>query len=164
MLINPTVKPLGNVLEGTFAEHWHGPVYRQMRQEMREVLLGRGRLEYSPERFKVLQAPCVQPGRCWLKNAFFRGDEEFYREFGAALDAARAATGRRAALPRTQRRAARLLARFPAARPAWGWLGNRTRPLRIWLKRRFGYNLTDAVHRPPGPAAPADRAGRAAAP
>jgi MoaA/NifB/PqqE/SkfB family radical SAM enzyme len=158
MLINPDVEPLGNVLQGTFAEHWHGPAYTTMRREMREVLISQGRLEYSPKRFEVLQPPCVQPGRCWLKNAFFRGDDDFYRELGAALDRARAATGNRGSLPRLRRRVAGLLARVPAARPAWRWLGDRSRPLRIWLKRRFGVDLTDAVNQPVG-TLPHPRAG-----
>jgi MoaA/NifB/PqqE/SkfB family radical SAM enzyme len=85
-MLNPAVKPLGNIHEtATFAEQWHGPSFARMREEMREVLLAGSNASYSPDRYEILGEQCVTPFRCWLKNAFFRNDEEFYRELGEAL-------------------------------------------------------------------------------
>src|SRR5205823_4696355 len=45
---------------------------------------------HSPGRFKTLAPQCVDPHACGLKNMYFRGDDDFYRDLGQALDAARA--------------------------------------------------------------------------
>ncbi|HVT57140.1 MAG TPA: radical SAM protein [Thermoanaerobaculia bacterium] len=106
MLMNPTYKPLGNTRTGSFREHWHGKTFRRLRTEMREILISGGQTPYSPERFKVLDSNCVVPHRCFLKNMYFRGDETFYRELGAALGQARKKESGRRAAPRRALRAA----------------------------------------------------------
>jgi hypothetical protein len=88
LLMSPDYKPLGNAINGRFTDHWNGPAFTRMRREMREVFLA-PKVTYTPERFQVLRRQCVEPGMCYLKNMYFRGDEGFYRELGAALDEAR---------------------------------------------------------------------------
>jgi len=88
LLMSPDYKPLGNAINGSFTDHWNGPAFTRMRSEMREVFLA-PKVAYSPERFQVLRRQCVEPGMCYLKNMYFRGDEGFYRELGAALDEVR---------------------------------------------------------------------------
>jgi MoaA/NifB/PqqE/SkfB family radical SAM enzyme len=90
MLMHPGYKPLGNALKGTFADHWHGPAFQRLRQEMREVLLRGGRMFYRKDRFKTLAPQCVKAHQCGLKNIYFRQDEAFYEDLGRALDAKRA--------------------------------------------------------------------------
>jgi MoaA/NifB/PqqE/SkfB family radical SAM enzyme len=89
MLMNSSYQPLGNARSGTFQEHWQGEAFGRLRHEMRELFLRSGRIDYSPGRFRALGRPCVEKHRCFLKNMYFRHDEEFYRELAAALDAAR---------------------------------------------------------------------------
>ena len=118
MLMNPTYKPLGNLLTGpqTFAEHWTGPAFTRLREEMREVLLRGGRMFFNPkifgkkkERFQVLRQQCVHAHQCGLKNMYFRGDDEFYAELGEALDQARSREVRFFGTPKQMARAAEVL-------------------------------------------------------
>ena len=88
LLMSPDYAPLGNAINGRFTDHWNGPAFTRMRREMREVFLA-PKVAYTPERFQVLRRQCVEPGMCYLKNMYFRGDEGFYRELGAALDEVR---------------------------------------------------------------------------
>ncbi len=90
MLMHPGYKPLGNALQGTFADHWHGPAFQRLRQEMRELLLRGGRMFYRKDRFQALGAQCVNAHQCGLKNMYFREDQAFYEDLGRALDAKRA--------------------------------------------------------------------------
>ena len=46
---------------------------------------GGDRAVYDRRRYRVIQPQCVKDGLCWLKNMYFRADEEFYRELGEAL-------------------------------------------------------------------------------
>lgn len=86
LLLDPVVKPLGNIHDGkSFAEHWNGPAFVKMRDEMREVLLMKQKVPYSPSRFAIIKEPCVTGGLCWLKNIYFRGDAEFYAELDQKL-------------------------------------------------------------------------------
>jgi len=89
MLINPDYKPIGNAMHGKFSDHWNGEGFTQLRHEMREVLLAGGAAFYEPGKFKTLAPQCVDPHSCGLKNMYFRGDDDFYRDLGKALDAAR---------------------------------------------------------------------------
>jgi MoaA/NifB/PqqE/SkfB family radical SAM enzyme len=89
LLMSPGYKPLGNALNGRFVDHWNGPAFTKMRQEQREVLMAGDQAAFDPSRFQVLKRQCVEPGLCWLKNMYFRGDEQFYAELGRALDRAR---------------------------------------------------------------------------
>jgi MoaA/NifB/PqqE/SkfB family radical SAM enzyme len=89
LLMLPDYKPLGNALNGHFVDQWKGPEFTRMREEQREVLLDGHGAKFDPGRHRVLQPQCVQHGLCWLKNVYFRSDERFYRELGAALDGAR---------------------------------------------------------------------------
>lgn len=128
-MLSPAVKPLGNIHDTpTFGAQWNGPRFTRMREEMRDVLLGGSTGTHSPEKHTILEKQCVEPGLCWLKNMFFRGDETFYRELGEALAEAR----KPAEPPRLLRRI------YDRCRDA-------SRPLRIQLKQKFGWNLTDAV-------------------
>jgi MoaA/NifB/PqqE/SkfB family radical SAM enzyme len=45
LLLNPDVKPLGNIHEKSISEHWRGEAFQKMRTEMREVLLRGGKVE-----------------------------------------------------------------------------------------------------------------------
>ncbi len=89
LLMTPDYKPLGNAVNGRFADHWNGPAFTRMRQEMRDVFLAGEKAVYDPSRFRVLKPQCVEEGLCWLKNMYFRGDEKFYQELGEALEEAR---------------------------------------------------------------------------
>lgn len=148
LLLDPTVKPLGNIHDGkSFGEHWNGPAFGKMRDEMREVLLMKQKVPYSPSRFEIIKEPCVTQGRCWLKNMYFRGDAEFYAELDEALRKTRKKEIRWITGTKTQRkRAADLFFQaHPRAKSAWDWGRDRSRPFRKFLKTRFGWDLTDAV-------------------
>jgi MoaA/NifB/PqqE/SkfB family radical SAM enzyme len=110
MLMNPDYTPLGNALEGSFADHWQGRAFRRLRHEMRELLLRGGRMFYRPGRFETLGPQCVHAHQCGLKNMYFREDAAFYEELGRALDARRAAEVRWFGSPRQAARAAEVLA------------------------------------------------------
>lgn len=147
LLLNPSVKPLGNIHDGqTFAEHWNGPAFAKMRDEMRDVLLMKTRAPYSPKRYQILKEPCVTDGLCWLKNMYFRGDAEFYAELDEKLTAARkkevsVLRGREA-----RRRAVTLFVHErPKLKAAWDWFRDASRPMRKVLKAKLGLNVTDAV-------------------
>jgi MoaA/NifB/PqqE/SkfB family radical SAM enzyme len=148
LLLDPTVKPLGNIHDGkSFGEHWNGPAFGKMRDEMREVLLMKNKVPYSPSRFEIIKEPCVTQGRCWLKNMYFRGDAEFYAELDQALQKTRKKEIRWITGTKTQRkRAADLFFEaHPRAKSAWDWGRDHSRPFRKFLKSRFGWDLTDAV-------------------
>lgn len=147
LLLNPNVKPLGNIHDGqTFAQHWNGPAFTKMRDEMREVLLMKGKATYSPKKFEILKPQCVIDGLCWLKNMYFRADEEFYAELAQALNEAREKEVR---LTGTRQQRRRAIAVFVQERPllkhSWDWGRERSRPWRVFLKSRLGINVTDAV-------------------
>ncbi len=156
LLLNPDVPSLGNVHQGSMTEHWRGPAFQKMREEMREVLLRGGKMDYDANRFKVLKEPCVKPGLCWLKNMYFRADEEFYAELDARLAEARRKEIRWIGPPAAVKRRAEMFlydhfrlriflkdnVRF---RRLYDWLRNASRPLRVHLKKRLHINLTDAA-------------------
>lgn len=145
LLINPDLQPLGNIMSSSFAEQWNGPAFREMRREMRDVLLSPEPVDWDPERFKRIQRPCVETNLCWLKNMYFRGDDEFYRDLGAALDVAREADGQRARARALKKKFFGFIERHPGLRGSWDWFRNRTRPLRIWVSRRTGLGLTEQL-------------------
>ncbi|HEY6114380.1 MAG TPA: SPASM domain-containing protein, partial [Candidatus Dormibacteraeota bacterium] len=93
-LLQPDYPPLGNVAESSVAEVWNGPEFERLRHEMRDVLLAGENAEYRESEFRRLTPQCVRVDACWLKNGYFRGDEEFYRQLGEALDRERAARTR----------------------------------------------------------------------
>ncbi|HYI10666.1 MAG TPA: radical SAM/SPASM domain-containing protein [Thermoanaerobaculia bacterium] len=147
LLLNPNVKPLGNIHDGqTFAEHWNGPAFTKMRDEMREVLLMKSKATYSPKKFEILKPQCVIDGLCWLKNMYFRVDEEFYAELGRALDEARKSEVRLTGTAKQRHRAISLFVQErPMLKRSWDWSRERSRPLRVFLKTRLGIDVTDAV-------------------
>jgi MoaA/NifB/PqqE/SkfB family radical SAM enzyme len=155
LLLNPDVPPLGNVHNASMTEHWNGPQFQKMRDEMREVLLRRGKIDYSPERFEILKEPCVKPGLCWLKNMYFRADEEFYAELATRLDEVRRKEVRWIGRPaQVKRRTEVFLYDHPRIaelvsgthiRALYDWLRNYSRPFRVVLKERLHINLTDAA-------------------
>ena len=109
MLMSPDYEPLAKLdKEGgdTFAEHWHGPGFSRLREEMRDVLLSNGRVRQ--DRLKTLKPQCVGAHRCGLKNMYFRGDEQFYQELGEALEEARQREIRWLGKPRQMARAAEI--------------------------------------------------------
>src|SRR5262249_7844326 len=89
LLMFPDYKPLGNALNGRFEDHWNGPQFSRMREEQREVFLAGDEARFEPGNFQILRRQCVEPGLCYLKNIFFRGDETFYKELGEALASVR---------------------------------------------------------------------------
>jgi len=147
LLLNPNVKPLGNIHDGrTFQEHWQGPAFAKMRTEMRDVLLSKNTLTYSPERFEILKEPCVREGLCWLKNMYFRGDEEFYAELAKTLEETRRAEAKSIHAPNPMKtRLQGFVERHPGVRGTWDWVRENTRPARKFIKARLGINVTDAV-------------------
>lgn len=141
-MLNPDVKPLGNVHDSTtFAEQWNGPAFTRMRQEMRDVLAEGHTAKYSPEKHIILERHCVEAGLCWLKNMYFRGDEEFYRDLSSALDDIR--NPRRVA--RLKRWLTGAVASRPFLRKAYDECREATRPIRARLKKRFGWDVTESV-------------------
>ncbi|HVR07185.1 MAG TPA: radical SAM/SPASM domain-containing protein [Thermoanaerobaculia bacterium] len=111
LLMSPGYKPLGNALAtGTFGEQWRGAGFTRLRREMREVLLRGGRMFWREKRFKTLAKQCVEPNACFLKNMYFRHDEEFYRDLDQALDQARKKEVRWLGSPRQMLRAAEVFA------------------------------------------------------
>jgi MoaA/NifB/PqqE/SkfB family radical SAM enzyme len=148
LLLNPSVKPLGNVHDTpTFAEQWNGPQFAKMRDEMREVMLMKNRIPYSPTRFEIIKEPCVTDGLCWLKNMYFRADEEFYAELDQTLEKVRRKEIRwMFGGNKARKRAAELfIQEHPKLKNSWDWLRERSRPARVFLKSRLGVDLTDAV-------------------
>jgi hypothetical protein len=147
LLLNPTVKPLGNVHDGKFADHWNGPEFAKMRDEMREVMLMKNRIPYSEGRFEILKQPCVTDGLCWLKNMYFRADEEFYAELDEKMEAVRKKEIRFVfGSNKARKRAIELyIQEHPKLKNSWDWFRDNTRPMRVFLKSRLGVNLTDAV-------------------
>jgi MoaA/NifB/PqqE/SkfB family radical SAM enzyme len=144
LLLNPEYTPLGNTMNTPFLEQWNGPTFGKMREEMRDVFMTAGKMRYSPERFKTLRSECVESYRCWLKSLYFRGDEDFYRELGEALAKARKKEVRWLGTPKQMFRWAEVTAagneRF---RANYDRLRVGTRPLRRWLKRRLGLEVTN---------------------
>jgi MoaA/NifB/PqqE/SkfB family radical SAM enzyme len=88
LLMSPDYTPLGNAVGGKFSDQWKGPGFTRLRVEMRSVFL-RNPTRFEPETYKVIRKQCVEPGMCFLKNMYFRGDEEFYARLGRALEWAR---------------------------------------------------------------------------
>jgi MoaA/NifB/PqqE/SkfB family radical SAM enzyme len=146
LLLKPEVKPLGNVHEKPFAEHWNGPAFQKLRAEMREVLVMKHQAPFHRRQFQHLEIQCVQDNMCWLKNMYFRGDEEFYRELGEALDKTRATEIRLGGSAQQRRRAMMLyIQEHPRLRAAWNWLREASRPARKAVKKRLRIDVTDAV-------------------
>jgi MoaA/NifB/PqqE/SkfB family radical SAM enzyme len=111
LLMNPGYQPLGNALQaGTFQEQWRGKGFTRLRTEMREVLLRGGRMFWRKQRFQALTRQCVEPNACFLKNMYFRHDEQFYSDLDRALEQARKREVRWLGTPRQAWRAAEVLA------------------------------------------------------
>jgi hypothetical protein len=110
-----------------------------MRNEMREVLLMKGKVPYTYRRFEILKPQCVTEGLCWLKNMYFREDQEFYAELNTVLE------GMRERELHGKRRAIVFIESHPRLRKMYHALRENSRPLRAFLKRRLRVNLTDAV-------------------
>jgi MoaA/NifB/PqqE/SkfB family radical SAM enzyme len=98
LLMFPDYKPLGNALEGRFSDHWRGAEFQRLREEQREVLLAGDAAKFDPSRHRVIRSQCVEYGACWLKNIYFRGDDEFYRQLSETLEALRRHPGLKARL------------------------------------------------------------------
>ena len=135
LLMFPDYKPLGNALNGRFVDHWNGPAFTRMRQEQRDVFLAGEQASFDRRKFKVLLPQCVEPGQCFLKNLFFRGDETFYRELGEALASVRGSPGWRSGVRRSAtsvRRWLRSAARWtPPSGSMLGALAKRLDPRRL---------------------------------
>jgi MoaA/NifB/PqqE/SkfB family radical SAM enzyme len=119
LLMSKDYKPMGDARAGRFADHWNGPAFTRLRREMREVMLDGDRASFDYRRYRLIRPQCVKDGLCWLKNMYFRGDEEFYRELGEALEKVRARERFRIVSRRAIRRGrawgGRLIRRSPMA-------------------------------------------------
>jgi MoaA/NifB/PqqE/SkfB family radical SAM enzyme len=109
LLMSPDYTPLGNARDGKFSDHWNGPAFTQLREEMRDVLIAGKDASFDPSKQKIIRRQCVEHGLCWLKNIYFRGDEEFYTNLSEALESVR----RRERFRLAMGRAVRWTARFP---------------------------------------------------
>lgn len=140
LLQTPGVKTAGNIKNSTFTDQWNGPAYTKLREEMREVFLMRGQVTYSRKRFEALEPICVQANQCWLKNTYFRADEDFYRELDAALEPVRKREVRWIGTrQQMSRRFAMFLYNNGRARRVYDRLRNGTRPFRHWLRDRLAF-------------------------
>jgi MoaA/NifB/PqqE/SkfB family radical SAM enzyme len=88
LLMSPDFTPIGKLAGGKFSDQWTGPGFTRERVEMRSVFL-KDPQKFEPETYKVIRKQCVEPGMCYLKNMYFRGDEDFYARLGRALEWAR---------------------------------------------------------------------------
>jgi MoaA/NifB/PqqE/SkfB family radical SAM enzyme len=138
LLMNPTYKPLGNALEGSMQQQWNGPGFTRLREEQRDVLLTKGEMIHRPSRFTTIAPQCITPGACWLKNMYFRADDDFYRQLGEALDIARKREVRVVGTGAQMSRALEVMAFRRENIHLWydKWR-DRTRPLRHYLSDRF---------------------------
>jgi MoaA/NifB/PqqE/SkfB family radical SAM enzyme len=143
MLINPEYTPIANAMQGSFNDQWQGEGFTQLRHEMREVLLAGGAEFYSPDRFRTLKPQCVDPHACGLKNMYFRGDDDFYRDLSKALDAARAREirfiGNRQQIARALRQVKH---RHPRLRSAYERLASASPVFRRTIKKLLGVRYT----------------------
>ena len=85
LLMTPEYTPLGNAVGGRFRDQWNGPGFRRLRVEMRSLFLATDAISPDPEVYRTLRKQCIEPGACFLKNSYFRGDEEFYAGLERAL-------------------------------------------------------------------------------
>ncbi|MBW3671537.1 MAG: SPASM domain-containing protein, partial [Acidobacteria bacterium] len=155
LLLNPAVKPLGNVHETPLSELWHGERFTRMRHEMREVLVQDSNINHEDGEFEILERACTETHLCWLKNMFFRGDEQFYTELDEALTEMRAAeissspernTGAWfGGLHSFKLRVRHELKNKPRLWKTWKRVTDSTRPVRSTLKKHLGINLTEEV-------------------
>jgi MoaA/NifB/PqqE/SkfB family radical SAM enzyme len=113
LLMTPDFQPLGNPVGGTFAEQWNGPGFSRLRVEMRSVFL-RNPSKFEPGTYHVIRKQCVEPGMCFLKNMYFRGDDDFYARLGRALEWARRRSRWKSALRSTLDEAGARLKRIVA--------------------------------------------------
>jgi len=88
LLLSPEYTPIGNAAKGKFSDQWKGPGFTRLRVEMRSVLL-KNPSRFEPETYTTIKKQCVEPGMCYLKNMYFRGDEDFYARLGRAMTWAR---------------------------------------------------------------------------
>lgn len=138
LLLRPGREPVGNILHSSLEEQWNGPGYTQMRKEMRQVLLEGKGSSWNPQRFRILDQACVEPHACWLKNLYFRWDEEFYRELNLTLAKARREESRWTGSA-DQRRLAqqRFRVEHPRLEPMIRQVLDWSRPLRHWWRARL---------------------------
>ncbi len=135
-LMLPDYPPMGNALNGRFVDHWNGPAFRRLREEQREILIAGDKAKYDPSTHRIIRDQCVEPGACWLKNMYFRGDEAFYRELGQTLDDLRRNPGVRARWRRLARNGERSLQNAARrALPAGSRRGDWARRLRNRIRR-----------------------------
>lgn len=138
MLLNPNYQPLGNAMEGSFAEHWNGTAFNQLRHELREVMLAGGDAEFQPGKYATLTPECVNAHACGLKNMYFRSDDTFYRDLDAKLEETRRREirwlGNRQQLARALQRAK---ARHPQLRRVYERVAAASPKFRAFVKRNF---------------------------
>jgi MoaA/NifB/PqqE/SkfB family radical SAM enzyme len=138
MLLNPNYTPLGNAVKESFTEQWSGGQFGKLRHELREVMLAGGDAEYQPGKYETLTPECVNAHACGLKNMYFRSDDSFYRDLGAALEKARAReirwTGNRQQLARALQRAK---ARNPRLRRVYEQVAGASPRFRSFLKKHL---------------------------
>ena len=98
--------------------------------------------QYQEGKFRTLAPQCVNAHACALKNMYFRFDEEFYKDLGAALEQARRreirVTGNRQQRARSLYRAKM---RHPRMKSAYDKLTSWSPGLRRWIKGVFGVRI-----------------------
>ena len=117
-MLPPHVAGLSAARPRGFSRHWNGPGFTRLRKEMRGVFLEGKAAKFDPAEHEILRPQCVTHGACWLKNMYFRGDEDFYRRLGEALDRARHRTRLRRGIRRQVETVRRTLGRWAQKRAA----------------------------------------------
>jgi len=80
---DPGYPPLGNVLEQSFQEIWHGEAYVLLRKELRSIALQRGEVR-DPGGLVQTRPFCAAEDECPLLYALC--DDDFYRDMNQRLE------------------------------------------------------------------------------
>lgn len=76
--------PLGNILEQPWEAIWEGEGFRHLRQEVHQLMLLRGKMEYSPKLNCCLQPRCLPKYECmWT---YYLASSEFYETVAGRME------------------------------------------------------------------------------
>src|SRR5262249_3534920 len=78
-------KCLGEIRDGGFGPVWHGQRFQDYRRQMRELMLLRGQMKYSPKCHDCLSEKCTENFACNI--TFQLASEGFYDRLAARMEA-----------------------------------------------------------------------------